>query len=248
MPESAQQPGAERPQQPEPEASWQPEGSGRERVRAGARVGLGLATAGFALSVTFGASARAEGWGILLPVVMSAVVFSGSAQFALLTALSGGGGLLPAVASAALVNARFLPMGVAVAPGLRTGPVRRALVGQAIVDGSWVTAHAGGDRFDAHRMVGATLPQWPAWVAGTALGALLAPPADVVEAYGLDVVFPAFFVVLLIDELRASARARVAAGLGAVLAGGLVTVVPAGLALLAATPAALVGLVRRRWR
>lgn len=224
------------------------EPTGRKRVLAGARLGFGLATAGFALSVTFGASARAEGWGILLPILASAVVFSGTAQFAVLTALSGGGGLVPAVASAALVNARFLPMGVAIAPDLRVGPVRRALVGQAMVDSSWVAAHVGGGRFDAHRMVGVTLPQWPAWVGGTALGAVLAPSADVIEAYGLDVVFPAFFVVLLLDELRASARARVAAGLGAGVAGALVTVLPAGLALIAATPAALVGLVRRRRR
>jgi predicted branched-subunit amino acid permease len=217
----------------------------RERVRAGARVGLGLATAAFALAVTFGATARQEGWGILLPIVCSMVVFSGSAQFALVTALGGGGALLPAVASAALVNARFLPMGVAVAPGLRVGPVRRALVGQAIVDGSWVAAHLGGGRFDALRMVGATLPQWPAWVGGTVVGVLVAPPADVVRSFGLDVVFPAFFVVLLLDELRDSVAARWAAGLGAVLAGALVTVLPVGLALLAATPAALVGLLPR---
>lgn len=217
----------------------------RERVRAGARVGVGLAAAAFALAVTFGATARQEGWGILLPIVCSIVVFSGSAQFALVTALSGGGALLPAVASAALVGARFLPMGAAVAPGLRVGPVRRALVGLAIVDGSWVAAHLGGDRFDAHRMVGATLPQWPAWVGGTVLGVLLAPPADVVGSFGLDVVFPAFFMVLLLDELRESATARWAAALGAALAGGLVAVLPTGLALLGATPAALLGLLRR---
>lgn len=217
----------------------------RERVWAGARVGVGLAAATFALAVTFGATARQEGWGILLPIVCSIVVFSGSAQFALVTALSGGGALLPAVASAALVSARFLPMGAAVAPGLRVGPVRRALVGLAIVDGSWVAAHRGGDRFDAHRMVGATLPQWPAWIGGTALGVLLAPPTEVVESFALDVVFPAFFVVLLLEELRESASARWVAALGAALAGGLVTVLPAGLALLCATPAALLGLLRR---
>ena len=221
------------------------EPAARERVAAGARVGVGLAAAAFALAVTFGATARQEGWGILLPIVCSIVVFSGSAQFALVTALSGGGTLLPAVTSAALVNARFLPMGVAVAPGLRAGPVRRALVGQAIVDGSWVAAHVGGDRFDAHRMVGATLPQWPAWIGGTVLGVLLAPPADVVESFGLDVVFPAFFVVLLLDELRESVPARWVAGVGAGLAGALVTVLPPGVALLAATPAALLGLLRR---
>lgn len=182
---------------------------------------------------------------MLLPVVCSLVVFSGSAQFALLTALAGGSGVLPAVTSAALINARFLPMGVAVAPGLRTGWVRRALVGQAVVDGSWVAAHLGGDRFDARRMVGATLPQWPAWIGGTALGAVLAPPREMVEAFALDLVFPAFFLVLLIDELRGSTAARASAALGTALAAGLTVFMAAGPALLGATPAALLGLLRR---
>lgn len=216
-----------------------------QRLRGGARVGVGLSAATFALALTFGATAAQAGWGVLLPIVCSLVVFSGSAQFALLTALTGGGGILPAVGSAALINARFLPMGVAVAPGMHGGWLRRALVGQAIVDGSWVAAHVGGDRFDARRMVGATLPQWPAWIGGTALGALLAPSPGVVEALALDLVFPGFFLVLLIDELRSSPAARATAALGAVLAGGLVAVLATGPALLGATPAALLGLLRR---
>src|SRR3982751_726753 len=99
----------------------------RERFLAGIRVGAGLAAAAFILAITFGATVRAQGWGILAPVICSLVVFSGSAQFALATALGGGGGPVPAVAAAALINARFLPMGLAVAPSLRGGRLRRAL-------------------------------------------------------------------------------------------------------------------------
>lgn len=212
--------------------------SRRQSFVAGVKVGVGLAVAGFVLAVTFGAFARAEGWGILAPIVCSLVVFSGSAQFALATALAGGGGVL----AAALINGRFIPMGVAVAKDLRGGRLRKALEGQAVVDGSWVAAHLGGGRFDRYKLFGATAVQWPAWVAGTALGVLVAPPESLVESLGLDLVFPAFFLLLLLDELRGSRTARTAAALGACVAGVLVFWVPAGLALLGAGAAALLGL------
>lgn len=210
------------------------------------QVGAGLGAAAFALAVTFGAAAVQAGWGPVAPIVASLVVFSGSAQFALLIALAGGGGLVPAVASSSLVLARFVPMAVALAPSLRGGVLRRVLTGQAVVDGSWVAAHLGGGRFDPIRLLGASIPQWPAWVAGTALGVWLAPEPELIETLALDVVFPAFFLVLLIDELRSSHRARAAAVLGGGLAGALVALVPTGVAIIGAAPAALIGLIRPR--
>ena len=39
-----------------------------------------------------------------------------------------------------------------------------------MVDASWALANQGDGRFDRHMLIGATLPQYPAWVGGTALG------------------------------------------------------------------------------
>ncbi|MFC6566881.1 AzlC family ABC transporter permease [Actinoplanes utahensis] len=206
------------------------------------RVGVGLATAGFVLAVTFGASAREQGWSALAAIVASVLIFSGSAQFALMTALASGGAAGPAVAAALLINGRFLPMGLAVGPSLSGGRFRRALQGQAVVDGSWVAAHLGGGRFDRWRMFGATIVQWPAWVAGTVVGVFGAPFPELVETLGLDVVFPAFFLALLLDELREGRLPLIAAALGAAVAAGLLWWVPAGIALVGATAGALVGL------
>jgi predicted branched-subunit amino acid permease len=216
----------------------------RPGYAGGARVGMGLAFPTFLLAVTFGATARELGWGTVAPIVASVVVFSGSAQFALLTALAGGGGLPAAVTSAALINARFAPMGVAVAPSLKGNRLRRAAEGQTVVDGSFVAAHLGGGVFDRERMIGATAVQFVAWVTGTVVGVLLAPPEELTRALGLDVVFPGFFFLLLLDEIRHSRRAAAAAGLGAAIAGGLAFVAPAGLALLGSSVAAFIGLRR----
>src|ERR671916_1128214 len=139
---------------------------------AGARAGLPFALATFVLGVSFGVLARSLGWGIVAPIVFSIITFSGSAQFAVAAVLGAGGGALAAILAAVLLNARFGPMGVAVAPYLKGGPLRRALEGQAVIDASWALASRGGGPFDPELMVGATAPPGPAWIVATALGPL----------------------------------------------------------------------------
>jgi predicted branched-subunit amino acid permease len=215
------------------------------RFAGGVRVGAALASASFVLALTFGAAAHTQGWSVLSTIVASTVIFSASAQFALLTALAGGGAVLPAVVAALLINARFLPMGLAIGASLSGGRGLRGLQGQAIVDGSFVAAHLGQGRFDRYRLIGATAVQWPAWIAGTVIGAVVAPPADLAHRLGLDVAFPAFFLLLLLEELRSTRAGYVAAGIGAVVAAGLLWWVPPGVALLAGTLGALIGLRSR---
>ncbi|MFD9216187.1 AzlC family ABC transporter permease [Streptomyces sp. NPDC087659] len=231
---------------PRTEPSSSGRADARAGVRAGLRLGAGLGAATFVLGVTFGSEAASQGWGSLAAVVCSALVMSGSAQFAVLTSLAGGTGVAPAVTAVALINARFVTMGVAVARDLKGSRWRRAFEGQAVIDASWVIAHEGEGRFDRGKLFGATLAQAPAWVAGTALGAALAPSPGLVGTFGLDVVYPAFFLLLLLDEVRPSRRARAAAGLGAALAAALVLAVPAGVALIGSTAGALLGLNGRR--
>jgi len=83
--------------------------------------------------------------------------------------------------------------------------------------------------------------QWPAWVIGTAIGAYVAPPATIFRQLGLDVIFPAFFTVLLIDVIRQRPDLRVAMTCAGFLTALMLWFLPAGLALLVgAIPALLV--------
>jgi predicted branched-subunit amino acid permease len=136
---------------------------------AGARAGLPFAVATVVLGVSFGVLARQLGWGVAAPIICSAV----------------------------FVNARFLPMGLAVAPSLVGGRLRRAAEGQLVVDASWALANRGDGTFERRYLIGATVPQLSAWIAGTAVGALAGGLLGDPEALGLDVVFPAFFLILL---------------------------------------------------
>lgn len=208
----------------------------------GLRAGAGLAVGSFALAVTFGTFAVLNGWPAWLAILMSAVTFSGSAQFALVTAMAGGGGLISGLGSAALINARFLPMAAATGPYLHGGPWRRAVEGQAVVDGSWVVTQTPDGKVDRRKLFGATLVQLPAWTGGTALGALLVPSTAASYTLGLDVVFPGFFALLLLDTLS-SRRALVPVALAAAtISAAALRVLPAGPSLLLASLAALLPL------
>lgn len=208
--------------------------------RAGVRAGLPLALPTFLVGVSFGALAESLGWGAPTAIVASIVVFSASAQFAVATVLGAGGAGGAAVVAAVLVNARYLPMGIAVAGSLRGGRLRAALEAQAIVDASWALANRGDGRFDRGVLIGATLPQFAAWVGGTVAGVVAGSVITDLETFGLDVIVPAFFLVLLPAELR-TRRAVAAAALAGALALLLVPVAPAGLAVVAASTAAFIG-------
>ena len=208
---------------------------------AGARASTPFALATFVLGISFGVLARSLEWGTVAPIVFSMITFSGSAQFAVAAVLGDGGGAFAATIAAVLLNARFGPMGLAIAPSLKGGPLRRALEGQAVVDASWALASRGGGRFDREFMLGATVPQLAAWVGGTVVGVLGGNFIGDAEKLGLDAVFPAFFLALLADELD-STKARVVALIAVVLALALVPFAPPGVPVIAACTAALLGL------
>ena len=211
-------------------------------LRAGIRAGVPFALATFVLGASFGVLAEPV-MGAVAPIVMSIIVFAGAAQFAALSVLAVGGGPAAAVAAGLLLNARFLPMGFAIGPSLRGRPLRRAAQGQALVDASFALASRGDGTFDRGLLIGSTLPQAAAWISGTVVGVLggaaLADPGR----FGLDAVFPAFYLALLVEEVR-SRRALTAALLGAAIALVLLPSAPPGVPVIAAAAAALVGLRR----
>jgi predicted branched-subunit amino acid permease len=213
----------------------------RAALGRGVRLGLPYAVVSGVLSMSFGVLAVQAGFTTLQAIVTSALVFAGSAQFAALSIVAAGGGIAPALGAATLMHSRFLAMGVAFAPSLPGGPVRRAVEGQAVVDTSWALANRGDGTFDRALMLGTTIPQYVAWLAGTVVGALAGDLVGDVDRFGLDALFPTFFVGILIAELGRP-RARFAAALGALIALALVPVAPAGIPVLAAGTAALVGL------
>ncbi len=217
----------------------------RFELRRGAVTAVPLAIAVGLFGVSFGVlSVSTGGMGALPAIVMSATTFAGSAQFAAASIVSGGGQPIAAIAAGLLLNARYLPIGVSVARFLFGGPLRHFAQAQLVVDESWAIASRGGGSFDAHRLVGAGIVLWLAWVAGTIIGVIGGEALGEPAALGLDAAFPALFLALLIPQVIGR-REVAAAVLGAGIAIALVPLAPAGVPIIAAAGAALIGLWRR---
>ncbi|MEP6476664.1 MAG: AzlC family ABC transporter permease [Actinomycetota bacterium] len=209
----------------------------RDGIRAAGP--LAVVVGGFGIS--FGVLARAAGMGIAAPIAMSMTTFAGSAQFAAVSIREAGGTVATAVMAAILLNSRYVPIGLSVAPSLQGSRLPRFFRAQLVVDESWALASEDDGRFDPGVLLGAGLTLYVAWVAGTALGVVFGDILGDPAALGLDAAFPALFLALLAPQLR-SGSARGAASVGAAVALALIPFAPPGVPIVCASVGCLLGL------
>jgi 4-azaleucine resistance transporter AzlC len=211
-----------------------------------AAAGIGLYAGAF--GVTFGAVAVRSSLSVTQAVAMSAVMFTGASQFALVGVLAAGGSLLAGVSAALLLGLRNAFYGIPVTRILRPRGVRRALAAQFVIDETTAMAVAQpatrAGRY-AFWVTGGAL--YTLWVLGTLAGALIGGEIST-SALGLNAAAPAIFLALLWPQLAQARGAAVALG-AAVVALVLVPLVPAGLPIVAAAGVAiLAGLLPDRRR
>jgi 4-azaleucine resistance transporter AzlC len=213
---------------------------GQRSVRALLLAAAPIAAAVFVFGMSFGVlavAARLPAWSVVL---MSILVFAGSAQFAAIGVIAAGGSVLTAVFAGALLNLRFVATGIAVAPSLPGGRLLRSLLAQLSIDESYaMSARAGPPgRPDGRTLLVTGTLLYIVWVIGTSIGALLGPVLGDPKRLGLDAAFPAGFVALLWPML--SGRRAVRCAIGGLLAALLLApFTPPGIPL---AGAAIVGL------
>jgi 4-azaleucine resistance transporter AzlC len=212
------------------------------RLRDGVRAALPLAPGPLAFGLSFGVLAEGAGMGAVAAVVMSATTFAGSAQFAVASLLDTGGSIAAAITAAVFLNARYAAISISVASIFPGGRLRRFFESQLIVDESWALAGRSG-RFEWPILIGAGFLLYVLWVTSTALGTLLGGALDDPNAFGLDAAFAVLFLALALPYLR-ERRALQAAALGGAITLVLTPFAPAGVPLVAASAACLLGLRR----
>ena len=210
----------------------------REAWRASWAVGLAVAAYG----VSFGALAVASGLDVWQACVLSAVMFSGGSQFALIGVLAAGGTASgpAAIAGATLLGLRNGLYAVRVSPIVGPGFAKRLLAGHLTIDES--TAVATAQPTLASQRIGFWATGtiiWVGWNLMTLVGALLGDLLGDVSAFGLDAAAAAAFLGLVWPRLRALQPVVVAVG-AAVVTAAVIPVLPPGLPVLVA---ALVGVL-----
>jgi predicted branched-subunit amino acid permease len=207
------------------------------------RDAIGLGTAVGLYGTAFGAAAVAAGLTAPQALVLSALMFTGASQFALVGVLGAGGGALAALGTALLLGLRNTVYGVRLSPLLAPrGRLRRLATAHWVIDETTALAVSAPDRGLARLAFlagGGSI--FLLWNATTVVGALGAAALGTTARAALDAVVPAAFLALLWPRLRsgfpeAAVQRRVALG-GAVVALALTPVVPAGVQVIAAVVA-----------
>jgi 4-azaleucine resistance transporter AzlC len=214
------------------------------------RTSLALGVAVGVFGISFGVIATSAGLSIPMACAFSLFVFTGATQFAAVGVIASGGSPLSAIGSGLLLGLRHIGYGLALDRVFPRSARRRLAAAQFLIDESTAMALAQPDPADGRRAFWTTgLAVFACWNAGTAIGAVFGSVLGDPETLGLDAVFPAAFLVLLVGLLQ-PVEGRAAAAGGAVIALALVPLLAPGLpivlAALGAVPAELVRRHRAR--
>jgi 4-azaleucine resistance transporter AzlC len=184
-------------------------------VRASLPVVLGYLGIGLAAGVV----ERAAGLSYAEILLLSTVLYAGSAQFVLTSLLALGAPASAIVPTVFLVNLRHLLLSAALAPALRGVPAwKNALLGLQLTDETFVVAsgHSASKGLRFGWMAGLNLSAWTAWAAANVAGAALSGLAG--ETRVLGFALPAMFAALLVLQLRIHRHFRTALAVAALAA------------------------------
>lgn len=209
------------------------------RLDAVARQSLSVGVATGAYGLSFGALSVAAGLDLLQTQALSALLFTGGSQFAIVGILGAGGSGAAAVATSTLLGVRNGLYGLEMSRELRVRGGRRFLAAHLTIDESTAVAIAQPGNREARRgfwQTGAAV--FVLWNLMTFAGALLGNALGDPKAWGLDAAAVGAFCGLLWPRLRYRA-ALMTAALAAALALLVAPHTPAGVPVLVAALAAV---------
>ncbi|QJT10918.1 AzlC family ABC transporter permease [Oceanidesulfovibrio marinus] len=179
---------------------------------------LGYVPVGFA----YGVLAREHGLDPVNTILMSVIVFAGSAQLIAVGLLGAGATAFSVIATTFVVNLRHMLMSAALGPRFTRWPKGRIALFTFQLTDETFALHASrfaGNPAAADDIPGITrcnmLAQF-SWVAGTVLGVVASDLISNTGRVGLDFALPAMFIALLVAQIRDRMHVAVA-----LLSGGL---------------------------
>ncbi|WP_425505863.1 AzlC family ABC transporter permease [Streptomyces typhae] len=199
-------------------------------VRDALGVGVAVGLSGFA----FGVTSAGSGLTVLQSCALSLLAFTGASQFALVSALAGGGSPVAAAVGAVFLSMRNAFYGLRLSQLLALPRAVRPLAAHFVIDETAAVALAQTGRRAARLGFAVTgVSLYVLWGLTTFLGALGAEAIGDTDTWGLDAAGPAVFLALLAPMVR-TARHRAVAAVAVLLGLGLLPFLPAGVPVLAA--------------
>lgn len=199
---------------------------------------VGIATGAYGIS--FGALSVASGLGVWQTMALSALLFSGASQFAVVGIVAAGGSGAAAVATSTLLGFRNGLYGLQMSRLLGVRGLRKVAAAHLTIDESTAVGAAQPEPL-AQRLGfwGTGLAVFAMWNLMTLVGALAGNAMGDPRQFGLDAAAPAAFCGLLWPRLK-SGDARAVAAVSGVIALVVAPHAPAGVPVLVAAVAAIV--------
>ncbi len=217
-----------------------------EGLRLAFPVVLGYLPVGF----TFGVLAQKFGLSPLNAILMSVLVYAGSAQYIAIGLLAAAAPWLSIVFTTFVVNLRMMLMSAALSPFLRTwSKPELALFAQQLTDETFAV-HA--TQFAAappekRTVFVINMASQASWVLGTWLGLLGGQLVPDVEQFGLDYALPALFIALLVMQTKSRVQVVVAVLTGLLSVGFLLLGMDQWNVIVATLIGATAGVVMEQW-
>lgn len=227
--------------------------SANETFAGGARAGVPVVLGYLGIGLAAGVVERAAGLSYAEILLLSMVLYAGSAQFVLTSMVALANPLSAIVLTVFFVNARHLLLSAALAPYFRRLPAwKNALLGLQLTDETFVVAAARFARRPpegAAWMAGLNLAAYSAWAMANFAGAVFSGWAANTRVLGFAL--PCMFAGLLVLQLAAQPRLRVGlvvAFFAAALAVAMQSLYPGPWAVIFGTVfGATLGLALERW-
>jgi 4-azaleucine resistance transporter AzlC len=201
-----------------------------EGVRTGFLRLLPLAVMIIPFGIAFGVTSVEVGVPNDAALLMSAAIFAGASQFAVLDLWGDPLPVLSMVAVVLTVNARHIVMGAAIGPKLRGLNTSRQLLAVSLLsDANFADAQSAwrSGHEDAAIVLGGGIALWICWMVGSGIGIAMSGAMVDPARFGFDVTMAAFFTAMLVGNQRTGGN--LAAGLiGAAIALVSAPVVPSG--------------------
>lgn len=176
-------------------------------IRAGIKDVLPTVFGYVGIGIAFGIVGKAAGFNPFIVLLMSVLIYAGSAQFITVSMLASRSPILSIVFSTFLVNSRMLLMSATVAPLFKNNSLmKNILVGTLLTDESFALGmnklHYTGNKLSFPWFNAANWVSYLTWMISTLAGALLGQFITSPEKLGLDFAIIAMFIGLLYLQIR----------------------------------------------
>lgn len=233
-------------------ATSRDEGSFMQGVKDCIPTLLGYLSIGFAAGVL----EKTAGLSILEIILLSVLVYAGSAQFIAAGMIATGSSATAIMITIFFVNLRHILLSAALSPYFRhLTPFKNMLIGSLLTDETFgVAINEAAQRNQIHEkwMHGLNLTAYLNWIFANIAGAYFGQWISDPEKFGLDFALPAMFIGLLILAIVSRKKVKldvIVAICAVVIAVAVAIVYPGNVGVIVATVvASTIGMVIEKWK